>query len=143
MNVKMKLSASERKSGMDLRNFTVVPIKGAANRRRMGGAAMLVKKEPNPERQKAAKKRLGVAIDHLFRAAGELNHAMADLSTIVGLKGKYRALQHVFDDLQEVKLSLGEAQHNDENPYEIDHDPTPQELKCGHGPKHGCGRGKR
>ncbi len=44
--VKMSLSAKERKSGMDLRNFTVVPIIGAANRRRMGGAAMLVPKPP-------------------------------------------------------------------------------------------------
>lgn len=46
MKVKMKLSAKEKKAGLDLRNFTVVPIKGAANRRRMGGAALLVPKEP-------------------------------------------------------------------------------------------------
>lgn len=49
--VTMKLSAKEKKAGLDLRNYTVVPIKGGANRRRAGGAAMLVpkksaKKEP-------------------------------------------------------------------------------------------------
>jgi hypothetical protein len=49
--VTMKLSAKERKQGLDLRNYTVVPIKGGANRRRMGGAAMLVRK-PEPERVK-------------------------------------------------------------------------------------------
>lgn len=46
MKVKMKLSAKEKKAGLDLRNFTVVPIKGAANRRRAGGAAVLVRKQP-------------------------------------------------------------------------------------------------
>lgn len=46
MKVKMKLDKKERKAGLDLRNFTIVPIKGAANRRRMGGAAMLVPKQP-------------------------------------------------------------------------------------------------
>lgn len=53
--VTMKLSAKERKEGRDLRDYMVVPIKGAANRRRAGGAAVLVKKtEMKPE--KPAKK---------------------------------------------------------------------------------------
>lgn len=46
--VKMKLTAKEKKAGLDLRNFVVVPIAGAANRRRMGGAAILVRK-PKPK----------------------------------------------------------------------------------------------
>lgn len=50
--VKMKLTAEERKQGVDLRNFTVVPIKGAANRRRMGGAAMRVKNTFAPKTKK-------------------------------------------------------------------------------------------
>ncbi len=49
MKVTMKLTAKERKAGLDLRNMVVVP---AANRRRLGGAAILVRK---PRKTRKAK----------------------------------------------------------------------------------------
>jgi hypothetical protein len=56
--VTMKLSAKEKKEGRDLRDYMVVPIKGAANRRRMGGAAMLVKKSDMPKEEKKPQKKI-------------------------------------------------------------------------------------
>lgn len=92
-------------------------------------------------KQKAAKKRLGVAIDHLFRANKEINDALADISRVTGASAAYRKIKHCFDDLGDAKLMLGQALHDEE--FELDHEPNEYELRCGHGPKHGCGRGGR
>lgn len=93
------------------------------------------------DKQKAAKKRLSVAIDHLFKANGEINRAMSDISRVNGASVPYRKLTKVFNDLGEAKLMLGQLEIDSK--LEMDHDPTPQELRCGHGPQHGCGRGKK
>lgn len=88
MKVKMKLSSKERKAGLDLRNFTVVPIKGAANRRRMGGAAMLVPKDP-PKPQiipKLNRNDVQLAYDALGFWHSDYNDAPHD--DIVKLRGK-------------------------------------------------------
>lgn len=96
------------------------------------------------DKQRAAKKRVDAAINHLFKAITEVNHAMADISRVNGATVPYRKLVKLNEGLIESKLMLGQADFGTgKYQWELDHDPTPQELRCGHGPRHGCGRGKR
>ena len=95
----------------------------------------------NAERQKAANKRSLVAIQHLCKAAAEVQDAMADLSRVIGASEQYRKLTKVHADIVEARIMLDQALHIEA--WTLDHDPTAQELRCGHGPKHGCGRGAR
>jgi hypothetical protein len=90
-------------------------------------------------RHEAALKRVEVAVRHLKNARDEIVAAQADLSTVVGVPTYDlilsitqidRCLRIIHADGIDVKR-------------EIDHDPTPQELHCGHGPSHGCGEQTR
>jgi hypothetical protein len=93
------------------------------------------------DRHKAAKKRIDVAIAHLTTACEEVNWAAADLSRVKGATAPYQKLVKHHAGLAEAIRMLDQAKYDGE--WTLDHEPTPQELRCGHGPQHGCGRGKK
>ena len=99
-------------------------------------------------RRVAAGKRVNVAMHHLVTAAEQVDAACCDISTIRSRQASsiYRELAKISDRLQDLRRTLT-TNHaiaiGTVGDWELDHDPTQQELRCGHGPKHGCGRGKR
>lgn len=92
-------------------------------------------------RQKSAFRRLEVAVVHLMNARGEVEAARRDLSSVIG------APSHELVDLtakierclRNIRMYAADAGAQ----CELDHDPTPQELRIGHGPHHGCGKVSR
>ncbi len=99
------------------------------------------------EREKAALKRAKVAIAHLEKARVELDAACADLSSVIGSSPVYNAIRKLSNGVLEARRDLdSEANgHRAKNAkaWTLDHDPTKQELHCGHGPLHGCGKGAK
>lgn len=100
-------------------------------------------------KQKAAKKRIQVAISHLEKVRVELDAACADLSTVMG-GGAFQSFNMIkklsmstIDVRRELNFELNDIDNKGATPWQLDHEPTPQELRCGHGPMHGCGRGKK
>ena len=98
-------------------------------------------------KQKAAKKRIEVAIAHLEKARTELDAACADLSSCEG-GGAFQAFNAIkklsmsaLDARRELNFELRDIDNKGGSPWKLDHEPTPQELRCGHGPQHGCGKG--
>lgn len=95
--------------------------------------------------KKAAQKRALVVIAHLEKARAELDAACADLSSVVGASGVYNTIRKLSNGALEARRAV-DREANDtfkKNPWFLDHEPSKQELHCGHGPKHGCGRGKK
>lgn len=94
-------------------------------------------------KQRAAKQRFKVAIAHVLKAENELRDACADISTIEGAMDLYKLVKGTFFNAGVARRKLTDAMDDDRNMPDVDHEPTPQEVHCGHGPKHGCGKGKR
>lgn len=94
-----------------------------------------------PPRQKAAFKRVDVASQHLANAIREIQAARADLSTVVGAPSRplSRLMETALNEQRAIQLYAADV----DSRCELDHDPSPAELRCGHGPRHGCGKGKR
>lgn len=86
----------------------------------------------------AARKRVDEAIRHLARALREANAAQADLSTVVGAP----SLHPVSDEIRRTLNRLAMHNLDPSSKCELDHDPTPAELRRGHGRNHGCGNRK-
>jgi len=97
------------------------------------------------DREKAAKKRIKVAIMHLEKARAELDAACSDISSLTGATASFTVIRKLSLDTVEARRVLNYELDGSgpKKPWVLDHDPTPQELHCGHGPKHGCGKGKR
>jgi hypothetical protein len=95
--------------------------------------------------KKAAVKRALVAAAHLEKARAELNAAQADLSSVVGASPICSALRKLTVEVEEArrKISREAAGSYAKDPWFLDHEPSKQELHCGHGPKHGCGKGMK
>lgn len=92
-------------------------------------------------RQKAALHRVNVAQRHLSRAVREIQAARADLSSVTGAPDVILAR---LEEVATVELSnLSRYAVDPRARRELDHEPTRQELRCGHGPRHGCGKGGR
>lgn len=95
--------------------------------------------------KKAAQKRALVAVAHLVKARVELNAAQADLSSVVGASPICNMLRKLTNEVDEARRKLDREANGSyaKDPWFLDHEPTKQELHCGHGPKHGCGRGRK
>lgn len=91
------------------------------------------------QRVLAAHKRVEVAIDHLSAALVEVNAARADLSTVTGAPSLVRLANTVAAGVRTLRFYANVR----DSRCELDHDPTTQELRRGHGPHHGCGKGAR
>lgn len=95
-------------------------------------------------RTKAAQQRVRVAIGHLEKARAQLDDACTDLSTVQGAAREYDTIRKLSIATLNARRSLDENAHAamvSPKPWTLDHKPTEQEERCGHGPKHGCGRG--
>ncbi len=88
-------------------------------------------------RQRGAKRRLTVALAHVQTASNQVEAAMADLSTVNGASRLYNQLREILNLTKLARHAVDMA--TDDAGLELDHEPTPQELRCGHGPDHGCG----
>ena len=95
--------------------------------------------------KKAAQKRAQVAVAHLLKARAELTAAQADLSSVVGASPICNALRKLTNEVDEARRKLDREANGAwaKDPWFLDHEPTKQELHCGHGPKHGCGKGTK
>lgn len=93
--------------------------------------------------KKAAQKRAKVAINHLEKARAELDAACADLSSVVGANPIYNTIRKLSNQIVETRRKLDREANGAyiKEPWFLDHEPTKQELHCGHGPRHGCGKG--
>ena len=91
-----------------------------------------------PPRTKAAFRRVDVAFQHLANALREIQAARADLSSVIGAPQVRldRLMETTLDAQRMLQLYAADV----DSKCELDHDPTLQELRCGHGPRHGCGR---
>lgn len=94
-----------------------------------------------PPRQKAAFKRVDAAAGHLANAIREIQAMRADLSVVVGAPSRplARLMEMALNEKRALELYAADV----DSKCELDHDPTPAELRCGHGPRHGCGKGRR
>lgn len=95
--------------------------------------------------KKAAQKRAVVAVAHLEKARAELDAACSDISSVVGASAMFNVIRKLSNGVLEARRKL-EREANGawaKDPWFLDHEPTKQELHCGHGPKHGCGKGAR
>lgn len=92
-----------------------------------------------PGRALAAFKRVEVAIGHLNAALVEVQAARADLSSVTGAPSLDRLATTIRDDIQAMRFYAADV----DSTCHLDHDPTPQELRHGHGRHHGCGRVRR
>lgn len=95
--------------------------------------------------KKAAQKRALVAIAHLEKARIELDAACADISSVVGASPMFNVIRKLSNGVLEARRKLDREQNGaySKDPWFLDHEPSKQELNCGHGPKHGCGKGAR
>lgn len=100
---------------------------------------LVTSKTKIPPRVKAAFKRVDVANRHLTNAIREIQAARADLSTVVGAPSLSRFMEMALNELRALQLYAADVNSK----CELDHDPSTAELRCGHGPRHGCGKGGR
>jgi hypothetical protein len=90
-----------------------------------------------PPRVKAAFLRVDVAFEHLENARREIEAACIDLATV---KGAPRSVSVLLNDARLTMHLLQMYAADPDSACELDHDPTPAELRRGHGPHHGCGK---
>ncbi len=93
-----------------------------------------------PPRMVAAFKRVDVAFQHLTNAIREIAAARADLSSVVGAPSV--TLERLYE-MARKEAHLLQMYALDNTKCELDHEPTPAELRRGHGPNHGCAHGRR
>lgn len=98
---------------------------------------------PSP-RMKAAFRRVDAAAQHVANVLREIQAARADLSSVVGAPSVTFVTLSRIAELANRELQMLAVYATDVNAKcELDHDPSPQELRCGHGPQHGCGKGRK
>ena len=107
--------------------------------------------------ERAAYKRIDVAIKHLEEARTALDAACADLSSVIGAGPAHNRIRKLSNMAIEIRRDLDDERHvasvirrdlDDDvrsrvRLWSLDHDPSPQELRCGHGLRHGCGKGRK
>lgn len=100
---------------------------------------MVTDKRRSKSRAVAAGRRVDVAIAHIEAALLEVANARADLSTVIGAP----SLLHAEQVLSRTQHALRMYAADDDARCDLDHDPTPAEVRRGHGRDHGCGLRKR
>ena len=85
----------------------------------------------------AGKARANAALHHISEARRHLNAACADLCSVVGANGFWRALSRLANLVDVEKTHLGEAIIDDADPLYFDREPTEIDLIAPH--RSGCG----